>query len=629
MRPIQKAIINFYLKSTRRSKRWTFRLLDSLAICLSIYLAFTIRFDLFVAWDFIQQHRDIIYLLLPIKLICFSLAGLYRPIIRYVGMEFFSTAMISVVSSTGLVALAAYFLRISSFPRSIFILDGLLTLIFIISSRVIVRWLVYRVVAFQEIDKKAERVLIYGAGAAGSQLAQALTKEERYRVMAFVDDNRQLYKHVIGGLKVYGRKDVEFLVKRYKIESVLFAIPSASKMEKFSIIQSFEQVQVQVKTIPGISEIVSGKVEINHIRKVDILDLLGREEVHPINELLEKNIQGKSILVTGAGGSIGSELCRQIVQHDPTRLILYERNEFALYSIEMELKEKYPTIKIIASLSSVTDQKKLESVFKKYQVQTIYHAAAYKHVPLVEENLEEGIKNNVFGTLACVKAAVDCKVKTFVLISTDKAVRPTNVMGTTKRIAELLLQAFSKLKKTQTQFSMVRFGNVLNSNGSVVPRFRDQIARGEDITVTHRDITRYFMSIPEAARLVIQAGALGKGGDVFLLEMGEPVKIYDLARQMIKLSGMELGRDINIQITGLRPGEKLYEELLIDAAKNTPTRHPKIFSAEEHWTSWDQLSLKLEALEESIEMEDRLQIITRLKEIVSEFKPDQKKNLGM
>lgn len=606
----------------RRGKRWIFRLIDTIIIVLSIYFAFSIRFDLFQAWKYIPEYYDIIYLIIPIKLICFWFVGTYRPVIRYVGFEFLSTAGLAVICSSGVIAITGLLFFLQPLPRSVLILDALITLILLVSVRVLIRWIVYHAISDPEEKLLAERVIIYGAGAAGSELANALIQQKDYKPVAFIDLNPQLHKQVISGLTVYHPTEIARLIDKYKVDTILLAIPSLGKQKRAEVIRNIQRFGVTIKTIPRISEIVSGKVSINTIRHIDITDLLGREEIMPDPVLLRKNIKDQVVLVTGAGGSIGSELCRQILRVEPKKLLLFERNEFALYTIDMELREKFPELEIIPCLASVTDQKRMEDIFRQYGVETVYHAAAYKHVPLVEANMSAGIHNNIFGTLSCVHAATNCNVKTFVLISTDKAVRPTNVMGTTKRVAELVLQAFSKRGGATTRFVMVRFGNVLNSAGSVVPRFRKQIATGQDITLTHPEITRYFMSIPEASRLVIQAGALGKGGDVFLLDMGEPVKIYDLAKQMIELSGLELGKDININITGLRPGEKLYEELLIDKTKNRPTRHPKVFSAEEYSIPWEELSAKLELLFQVSEEYDNERILETLQSLVPEFTPD-------
>ena len=540
------------------------------------------------------------------------------------GVEFLATAVIGVVCGIAVLALVTFLTQITPFPRSIFILDSLLTLVMVVSSRVFVRWAVYLFVDGGNHRKTSEPVLIFGAGSTGCQLSQALSRELKYRVIAFIDDNAQIQNQVIGGIKVYHRAKVNWLKKKYDIKSVLLAIPTVSREERLDIVNFLQPLELQIKTVPGVGEIVSGRVEISKIRNIEITDLLGRQEIQPHPDLLEKNILNQVVMVTGAGGSIGAELCRQILYLKPKRLILYECNELALFNINNELREITEGIKIVACLSSVTDQVQLEKVLYRYRVNTIYHAAAYKHVPLIEANPRSGVINNIKGTLCTAQAAIKSGVQTFVLISTDKAVRPTNVMGTSKRVSELILQAHADDPKIPTRFMIVRFGNVLDSTGSVVPYFRAQIAAGKNLTVTHREITRYFMSIPEAVRLVIQAGALGKSGSTFLLDMGEPVKIYDLAVQMIKLSGLELGHDINITITGLRPGEKLYEELLIDKTKNIPTQHPKIFSAKESFVPWATLSSVLERLFQIAKDGSSEEVARELQKIVPEYTPDSR-----
>jgi FlaA1/EpsC-like NDP-sugar epimerase len=617
---IVNVIINrFYLGLGRGAKRWIFRVIDLFIFAISIYVAFVLRFDLFDALNWIPRYRTQLYLLFPIKLIFFWVAGVYRPVLRYTGLEFLGTAFIASIGSTGLLALSGFLLVITPLPRSVIILDSIITLILMVSTRLTIRWMVYNAVVESNDDSDRERVIIYGAGEAGSQLAQALSNQTQYNVIAFVDDDFQLQKQSIHGVKVYAPAKLPGLIKKHSIDSILLAMISSGKKRSRKVIRNIQNLGVQIKTIPGIGEIISGKVSISEIRKIDIVDLLGREEVDPDPILLQENIAGKTVMVTGAGGSIGSELCRQIINQKPKKLILFEQNEFALYNIDIELTDNYPGFDILPCLGSVLNQPYLEKIFKDNKVETIYHAAAYKHVPLVEANISEGVLNNVKGTLSCAKATMNCGVATFVLISTDKAVRPTNVMGTTKRIAELILQAFAHRDNVNTRFVMVRFGNVLDSAGSVVPRFRKQLEEGKNLTITHKDIKRYFMSIPEASRLVIQAGALGKGGDVFLLEMGEPVRIHDLAIQMIELSGLALGKDIDIEYTGLRPGEKLYEELLIDIENSEPTQHPKIFSAKEHFVPWNSLSPSLEKLFELTETDNKDDILIKLKEIVPEF----------
>jgi FlaA1/EpsC-like NDP-sugar epimerase len=613
-------ISHTYRKLNRSTKKGIFGIVDILIFSISIYLAFSLRFDLFEAWNQIHLFYQLVLIIYPIKLISFWLVGVYRPVLRYAGVEFLYTALIAAVGSSGIVALSGFILLFPLFPRSVFILDSLLTLILVVASRILVRWIIYRALVDPEEGGIRERIIIYGAGEAGSQLLQALSRDRSYQVKGFVDDNPQLANQIISGSRVYSPRKLADLVRKNKVDTVLLAMPSAGMHRNKEIVGRVQHFGVQIKTVPGLSEIVSGKVSINEIRKIDIADLLGREEVQPDPDLLEKNIQGKSVLVTGAGGSIGSELCRQIVQLEPERLVLYERNEFALYNIDLELREHYPNMELASCLASTTSSARLELVLSEYSVQTIYHAAAYKHVPLMESNLSEGVLNNVQGTLVCVEAAEKCGVETFVLVSTDKAVRPANMMGVTKRISELILQAFSQKEGIATRFMMVRFGNVLDSKGSVVPLFRQQLSEGRNLTLTHEDITRYFMSIPEAVRLIIQAGALGEGGEVFFLDMGDPVKIYDLAKQMIELSGLSLGRDIDIDIIGLRPGEKLYEELLIDSERSLPTEHPKIFSAREESLPLETLKELLENLLEAAINQNDDQVMATARNLVPEFR---------
>ncbi len=612
-------ISKVYKKLNRNTKKSIFGLVDMLVFSISIYLAFSLRFDLFEAFNQVHLFYQLVLLIYPIKLISFWLVGIYRPVLRYAGVEFLYTALIAAVGSTGILALSGFILLFPLFPRSVFILDSLLTLILVVASRILVRWVIYRALVIPEEGVISEKIIIYGAGEAGSQLFQALTRDKSYKIVGFVDDNPQLVNQLISGTRVFSPKKLADLVRKHDVDSILLAMPSAGKQRNREIVQQVQHLGVEIKTVPGLSEIVSGRVSINELRRIDIADLLGREEVKPDINLLEKNIHGKSVLVTGAGGSIGSELCRQIAELSPKRLILYERNEYALYSIDMELKEHHPEMELVTCLASTINRKRLNAVLNENTVQTIYHAAAYKHVPLMESNLSEGVINNVKGTLCCVEAAEAHDIETFVLVSTDKAVRPANMMGVTKRISELILQAYSQKNSCSTRFVMVRFGNVLDSKGSVVPLFRRQIAEGRNLTLTHEEITRYFMSIPEAVRLIIQAGALGKGGEVFFLDMGDPVRILDLAKQMIKLSGLSLGRDIDIDIIGLRPGEKLYEELLIDSEKSAPTRHPKIFSARDDVLPKDKLVKSLQLLFEAAENHDSQKIRECAKTLVPEF----------
>jgi FlaA1/EpsC-like NDP-sugar epimerase len=613
-------ISSIYLKLNRNAKKRVFLILDIALFLFSIYLSFGLRFDFKYTFDQLLRYRESILLIIPIKIFFFWLVGVYRPVLRYVGLEFLGTIFIAVIGGTALVVLSGLMLQFLPLPRSILIIDAIVTLISMVSLRVFVRWLIYSAVAQTDGDKKREKLIIYGAGEAGTQIRRTLASDHNFKVIAFIDDNKQLHNNVMHGVTVHSVKKLPHLIKKYDIDSILLAMPSIGKQRNREVISQIQHHGVQMKTIPGMIDIISGKVSINEIRNIDIVDLLGREEIKPDSALLKKNILDKTVLVTGAGGSIGSELCRQILENKPKKLVLYELNEFALYSLEVELRGNHPDVDIHPFLGSVLNQTRLERILSEHEVNTIYHAAAYKHVPMVELNCSEGILNNIKGTLACVRAAKESCVDTFVLISTDKAVRPSNIMGTTKRIAEMILQAHADMKRSSTRFIMVRFGNVLDSNGSVVPRFRNQLASGQNLTLTHENITRYFMSISEAARLVIQAGALGKGGEVFLLEMGEPVRIFDLANQMIELSGLKKGQDIDIDIVGLRPGEKLYEELLIEEGNAIPTIHPMIFCTNEKFTPWNKLSSILEELFEIAENSSRQNMINKLKELVPEYK---------
>lgn len=447
------------------------------------------------------------------------------------------------------------------------------------------------------------------------------------QVVGLLDDDDRLHGHVLNGLPVYNPVDLEFLVSELDISDVLLAMPSVNRKRRNEILANIRQVRVGVRTLPCLTELAQGRVHISDIRELDVDDLLGRDPVIPNFILLAKNIQDKVVLVTGAGGSIGGELCRQIIAVGPRKLLLVEISEFALYAIHQELEEKLAgrDVHLVPLLASVQDEERMREIMSTWRPDTVYHAAAYKHVPLVEHNPAEGIKNNVLGTLTAAQAAARNGVADFVLISTDKAVRPTNIMGASKRMAEMVLQALAATT-AGTKFTMVRFGNVLGSSGSVVPRFRQQIRDGGPITLTHPEITRYFMTIPEAAQLVIQAGAMAKGGDVFVLDMGEPVKIIDLARRMVELSGLQVkddenpDGDIEIEITGLRPGEKLYEELLI-GDNPMPTSHPRIMKAHEGYMNWSELSQRLAALQRVLELNDVGVLRLMLQEIVSGYAP--------
>lgn len=521
---------------------------------------------------------------------------------------------------------------VAGVPRTVGLIQPILLLLFVGASRALARvWLGDE---YQSILNRAARprVLIYGAGATGRQLAAAMANSHEMQVVGFLDDDDRLHGHVLNGQPIYSPADLDTLVAAQSISDVLLAMPSLSRARRNEILSQIQASRVAVRTLPSVTDLAQGRVSVSDLRELDIDDLLGREPVPPNPELLRKNITGKVVLVTGAGGSIGSELCRQILTVNPAKLLLIEQSEFALYTIHQELGERLPTPKIstpavlVPILASVHDQERMREIMSTWRPDTVYHAAAYKHVPLVEHNPAAGINNNVLGTLRTAQAATESGVADFVLVSTDKAVRPTNVMGASKRLAEMALQAMAANKQDGTKFSMVRFGNVLGSSGSVVPRFRQQIRDGGPVTLTHPDVTRYFMTIPEAAQLVIQAGAMGKGGDVFVLDMGQPVKIMDLARRMVELSGLTVKDeqnphgDIEIAVTGLRPGEKLYEELLI-GDNPQPTLHPCIMKAHEEFVHWGDLEVKLVGLEMALKVNNVSVIRQLMQEMVAGYTP--------
>ncbi len=623
------------LSLPKRLRRYLLFAIDSAIFLIATCIALNLRFEDEPLLAQLTHYQDALIFVIPVKFCIFYLLGMYRPLLRHTGAEVLWLALKSVVlSEAGLVAFS-WLLDVSVLPRSVQIISALITWIGVVGIRFSVRRFLVLVDTAPKpptriprlvaglTEFEAQRIIIYGAGSAGFQLSQALMRESAYDVVAFVDDNPDIHGRLLDRIPIHSSDMLRTLIARYQVTMVLLAVPSAEPQQKRRILHRLKGLPVKVKTVPSVREIVAERVSIGQIRNVDISDLLGREEVLPDPSLLRVNITDKSVLVTGAGGSIGSELCRQIAQQNPRVLVLYELNEFALYSIDAELAENYPDIPRKAHLGSVTDGDRLAEVFQKYGVETVYHAAAYKHVPLVESNAAQGIINNAYGTMVTAQTADRCGVDTFVLISTDKAVRPTNVMGATKRIAELVLQALAAQPEAHTRFVMVRFGNVLNSNGSVVPRFKQQIAAGKPITLTHPEMTRYFMSIPEASRLVIQAGAMGQGGDVFLLDMGEPVRIHDLAVQMIELSGLVPGEDIEIEITGLRPGEKLYEELLI-GGDAVATSHPKIFAAREAMMAWEELEPLLDQLFLVAYQKNPTKLRSLLKTLVPEYAPTVK-----
>lgn len=577
----------------RNVKKTFFVVHDSLVIFVAFWFAQSLKADYYNEWDSAANWLALAATTL-LTVMLFVRLGLYRAVTRYVSTRILSTA-VSGCAVSAVIFLISMLLFEQRLRLALPVVYFLMLVVLVTSSRIILK----AVLTDRSHRKQTAPVIIYGAGQSGRQLLEAVKQVNEYNAVAFVDDNAAIQHTTIYDLPVYRPSEIEDLIKRYGVEKILLAIPSASQEQRKFIIERLKTLPCEVLVIPGMKDLVDGKISVSSLRKVSVADLLGRDPVAPRPELMSADISGKTVLVTGAGGSIGSELCRQIIRYRPAKLLLFELSEFSLYSIDKELNEFQAAsgmaIEVVPLLGSVQHRNRLFSIMKAYGVQTVYHAAAYKHVPMVEFNTIEGVRNNVYGTLFCALAAVDAGVETFVLISTDKAVRPTNTMGASKRMAELCLQALAAEPGRQTRFCMVRFGNVLGSSGSVVPVFEKQIAAGGPITLTHEDITRYFMTIPEAAQLVIQAGAMAKGGDVFVLDMGESVKIIDLAKQMVRLSGLEVkdeenpGGDIEIKITGLRPGEKLYEELLI-GDEVQKTTHPRIMTASEVMLPWSALS---------------------------------------
>lgn len=618
--------LQFIWQLSRTNKRIVSVLIDIMLIFMAFHLAILVRsgetnyFTYPAVWG-IQIAVTIV------TIAVFARLGLYRAVLRYLTFQaLFVVTAGAVISATLLAALSFY--MSDPFPRTVPIIYGAFLALFCGGPRVIVRSLIA-----QSYSTQSKEVLIYGAGSGGRQLAMALRSSRYYRVRAFIDGDSTLCNTMILGLPVIAIEDAMPLINKYDISQVLLAVPSAKRSRRKVILDELAKLPVEVLTVPDMTDIVSGKAKIDELKDVAIEDLFGRDPVAPQQVLLEANIKDKVVMVTGAGGSIGSELCRQIVEQSPKSIILFELSEFGLYQIDRELNqlkiEKGLTCDIIPLLGSVQRQHRLETTMSSFKVQTVYHAAAYKHVPLVEFNVIEGVRNNIYGTYYTACAAIKAGVESFVLISTDKAVRPTNVMGTTKRMAELGLQALAdqeNAKPNGTRFCMVRFGNVLGSSGSVIPVFKKQIASGGPVTVTHPEITRFFMTIPEAAQLVIQAGAMGKGGDVFVLDMGESVKITDLACNLIQLSGLEVKSeanphgDIEIQFSGLRPGEKLYEELLIgDNVKQTA--HERIMTAHEVHLPLKEYELLLNDLDFACHSMDHENIRTLLLSAPTGFNP--------
>jgi len=662
MHSFLEEIAQSVLALPRDAKRIIVLAVDISFCVLSVWLAYYLRLGEFIplAGRPMLAAGGSVLLAIPLLIV----SGLYRAIFRYSGLP----AIVSLVRAIGVYGLiyAAIFtaIGVEGIPRTIGLIQPMLLLLFVGTSRAFAKWWLGG--EYQSRWKRAglPQLLIYGAGSAGRQLANAMAASTGISLVGYLDDDDRLHGQVLNGLPIFDPRDLPMLVSQNRVSSILMAMPTISRKRRNAILEALAPLHVSVRTLPEINDLATGKVSLSDVRELDIDDLLGREPVKPNALLMNRNTQNKTVLVTGAGGSIGSELCRQILLTMPKKLLLVDMSEFALYQIHSELLSwlnQYPklhaealpdpldlsritvshgssdAVEIVPLLASVCDEVRMQEIMDTWRPHTVYHAAAYKHVPLVEHNPAEGIHNNVWGTRVCAQASARNGVRNFVLISTDKAVRPTNIMGASKRLAEMVLQALAELNPAfaansgpgltlRTCFSVVRFGNVLGSSGSVVPLFREQIKNGGPITLTHADITRFFMTIPEAAQLVIQAGAMATGGDVFVLDMGQPVRIRDLARRMVELSGLSVRDDANpdgdieIAITGLRPGEKLYEELLI-GENPIPTQHPRIMKAQEPFLPWTQLQQSLGALHMAKGANDVALIRGLLQQLVAGYEP--------
>jgi FlaA1/EpsC-like NDP-sugar epimerase len=610
-------------------KQFAAMLVDVVCALLATWLAFSLRLD---EWHALIAEQKMAYILaVALSIPVFFQYGVYKTVLRFTGAH--TLAMMSrAVGIYGLLYFTAIFMLASPYIyRSIGLIQPIIMLLLMALARVAASL----ALGFRAYGNNGRPVLgtllIYGAGHSGMQIASALRQSGQYFLAGYIDDSTQYQGSNINGLMVYPPKEIARLIDTHGVTDILLAMPSIDRARRNAILSDLRQLQVHVRSLPDLVDLAQGHVTVLDIKELDPDDLLGREPVAPNRGLIEKNILGKTVLISGAGGSIGSELCRQILQVGPKQLLLLDHSEYGLYAIESELRTQLnanPGLKteLIPLLGNVRDAERLEAIFTKWSIDTVYHAAAYKHVPLVEHNPSEGLQNNVLGTLNLAQAAKKHRTTNFVLISTDKAVRPTNVMGATKRFAELVLQALANEKNSGTCFSMVRFGNVLGSSGSVVPLFREQIRSGGPVTLTHAEVTRYFMTIPEAAQLVIQAGAMAKGGEVFVLDMGQPVKIYDLAKRMVELSGLSVKNpqtgegDIEIVVTGLRPGEKLYEELLI-GENPTSTTHPRIMMAREDFLPWEALRAELVLLKEGLSKDDFQMLVGQLQRLVNGYQP--------
>jgi UDP-N-acetylglucosamine 4,6-dehydratase len=617
------AVITSILEKLAGMSRWqkqTIVLLLDIILCVqSIWIAYSLRIGVWVYWDLAVQKVVLGAILMMVPVFFFT--GVYNAIFRYAGSGMMKTLVRAFLVYSVPMVIVFSIIGVAGVPRTVGVIQPIIFFMMVGFSRITARYLMVDVLGRNKFGGESKNFLIYGAGSAGQQVASSMRSEPTMRLRGFVDDDKRLNGQKLDGDKVFWSGNLPKLIEKYEVTDILLALPNISRKKRRLIVDQMQQFKVHVKTLPKMKDIMDGQVSFSDIRELDIEDLLGREPVAPNGLLLGRTIVGKTVLVTGAGGSIGSELCRQIARSGANQLLLFEVSEFSLYQIEKELnklllEDDLKPIKIVPILGSVTDASRLQEVFGLWQPDTVFHAAAYKHVPLVEANPVEGMRNNVLGTFEVATAAYQASVSDFIMISTDKAVRPTNVMGATKRAAEQVIQAFAQ-KEGQTKFSMVRFGNVLGSSGSVVPLFRQQIEMGGPITLTHKDVTRYFMTIPEASQLVIQAGGMAKGGEVFVLDMGKSVRIIDLARTMVQLSGLTIrdeddpDGDIEIVEVGLRPGEKLYEELIIG---NNPvqTIHDRIMMAHEEFAPWSEIVKILEAMKTCRDPKETIDLVQKL-----------------
>jgi len=613
------AVRTYAISRTRPTKRWIAMLVDAGLCAITCYAAIFLRLGFIPDRD--TPYGVLVAASIGMALPIFWSLGLYREIFSQSGVR----AIVNIARACTIYALpfATVFtvLRVWGIPRTLSLIQPILLFVAIAASRLVARYWLVGTDGSRRVRQR--RVLVYGAGSAGRQLSGAIAQSSEMTVVGYFDDNPALIGSVIDGRRIHDPADMAKIVESQEADEILLALPSAPRIRRNEIIAAARSANARIRTLPGLMDIAHGRVEISHIRDLELEDLLGRSSVEPDAKLMKRAILGRTVMVTGAGGSIGSELCRQLAVFEPATLLLLELSEFALYEIHRELEGRGGTIRIVPLLGSVTDEARVVEIISAWQPDVIFHAAAYKHVPLVEHNPAEGIRTNVFGTFTLAKVAARLGVANFVLISTDKAVRPTSVMGATKRAAELVLQALNQVSP-QTRFSMVRFGNVLGTSGSVVPLFRQQIRAGGPVTLTDWGITRYFMTVREAAQLVLQASAMAQGGELFVLDMGQPVPIGELARNMIELSGLTVRNrenpagDIEIEEVGLRPGEKLYEELLI-GNNPAPTEHPRILKSDESFIPFEQLSGQLESLAGALASQSRLELVQMLHELVPEF----------